>query len=55
MAQFLQANGCLEEKIMGRIHKNHLRDFIQRFKPGESERRIAQNMDLSQPTIHNTI
>ena len=52
MAQFLQAKDCLEEKIMERIHMNHLRDLIQRFKAGESERRIAQDMGLSRPTIH---
>ena len=37
---------------MERIHMNHLRDLIQRFKAGESERRIAQDMGLSRPTIH---
>ena len=52
MAQFLQAKDCLEEKIMERIHMNHLRDLILRFKAGESERRIAQDMGLSRPTIH---
>ena len=37
---------------MERIHMNHLRDLIQRFNAGESERRIAQDMGLSRPTIH---
>jgi transposase len=52
MAQFLQAGNCREEKIMERIHMNQMRDLIQRLKAGESERRIAQDMGLSRPTIH---
>jgi transposase len=52
MAQFLQTENCLEEKIMERLHMNHLRDLIRRLKAGESERRIAQDMGLSRPTIH---
>ena len=52
MAQFLQAGDCLEEKIMERIHMNQMRDLIQRLKAGESERRIAQDMQISRPTIH---
>lgn len=51
MAQFLQAVDCLEEKIMERIHMNHLRDLIHRLKAGESERRIARDMQVSRPTI----
>lgn len=52
MAQFLQAEDCLEEKNMERIHMNQMRDLIQRLKLGESERRIAQDMGVSRPTIH---
>jgi transposase len=52
MAQFLPAGNCLEEKIMERIHMNHLRELIHRLKAGESERRIAQDMQVSRPTIH---
>ena len=52
MAQFLQARKGLEEKIMERIHMNHLRDLIRRLKAGESERRIAQDMGISRPTVH---
>lgn len=37
---------------MERIHMNHLRDLIHRLKAGESERRIAQDMGVSRPTIH---
>ena len=37
---------------MERIHMNHLRDLIRRLKAGESERRIAQDMGVSRPTIH---
>lgn len=37
---------------MERLHMNHLRDLIRRLKAGESERRIAQDMGLSRPTIH---
>jgi transposase len=42
----------LEEKIMERIHMNHLRDLIRRLRAGESERRIAQDMRISRPTVH---
>jgi transposase len=52
MAQFLQTENCLEEKIMERLHMNHLRDLVRRLKAGESERRIAQDMGLSRPTVH---
>ena len=37
---------------MERIHMNQMRDLIQRLKMGESERRIAQDMQVSRPTIH---
>jgi len=37
---------------MERIHMNQMRDLIQRLKAGESERRIAQDMQLSRQTIH---
>jgi transposase len=37
---------------MERVHMNHLRDLIRRFRAGESERRIAQDMHISRPTVH---
>lgn len=37
---------------MERIHMNQMRDLIQRLKKGESERRIAADMQVSRPTIH---
>ncbi len=37
---------------MERIHMNHLRDLIRRLRAGESERRIAQDMQISRPTVH---
>jgi len=52
LAQFLKADSSLEEKIMKRIHMNHLHDLIRRLRAGESERRIARNMQISRPTIH---
>jgi hypothetical protein len=42
----------LKEKIMERIHMNQMRDLIQRLKMGESERRVAQDIQVSRPTIH---
>ena len=52
MAQFFQTGNWMKEKIVERIHMNHLRDLIHRLKAGESERRIAQDMGISRPTIH---
>lgn len=37
---------------MERLHMNHLRDLIHRLRGGESERRIARDMQLSRPTVH---
>lgn len=37
---------------MERLHMNHLRDLIHRLRAGESERRIAQDMGISRPTVH---
>lgn len=37
---------------MERLHMNHLRDLIHRLKAGESERRIAQDIGISRPTVH---
>lgn len=37
---------------MERLHMNHLRDLIRRLRAGESERRIAQDMNISRPTVH---
>ncbi len=52
VAQYLPAGDCLEEKIMERLHMNHLRDLIRRLRAGESERRIARDMCISRPTVH---
>jgi len=41
----------LEEKIMERMHMNHLRDLIRRLRAGESDRRIARDMQISRPTV----
>ncbi len=45
-------NKSLKEKNMERLHMNHLRDLIRRLQAGESERRIAQDMGISRPTVH---
>lgn len=37
---------------MERIHMNYLRDLIYRLRRGESERRIAQDLRVSRPTVH---
>ena len=37
---------------MERLHMNHLRDLIHRLRAGESERRIAQDLQISRPTVH---
>lgn len=37
---------------MERIHMNHIRDLVRRLKAGESERRIAQDMQISRTTVH---
>jgi transposase len=37
---------------MERLHMNYLRDIIYRLRKGESERRIAQDLNLSRPTVH---
>jgi transposase len=42
----------LEENIMERLHMNYLRDLIHRLRAGESERRIARDLDISRPTVH---
>jgi transposase len=52
MAQFLLAANCLKEKNMERLHMNHIRDLIRRLRAGESERRIAKDMNISRPTVH---
>jgi transposase len=36
---------------MERIHMNHLRDLLHRLRAGESERRIARDMQISRPTV----
>jgi transposase len=37
---------------MERLHMNYLRDIIHRLRAGESERRIARDLNLSRPTVH---
>ena len=37
---------------MERLHMNYLRDIIRRLQMGESERRIARDLDVSRPTVH---
>lgn len=37
---------------MERLHMNCLRDIIHRLRIGESERRIAQDLQISRPTVH---
>lgn len=37
---------------MERLHMNHLRDLIHRLRSGESERRIARDLNISRPTVH---
>jgi len=36
---------------MERIHMNHVRELIYRLRAGESQRRIAQDLDLSRTTV----
>lgn len=37
---------------MERLHMNLLQDIIHRLKAGESERRIARDLQISRPTVH---
>ena len=37
---------------MERLHMNYLRDMMHRLRSHESERRIAQDLGVSRPTIH---
>lgn len=37
---------------MERLHMNYLRDILYRLRKGESERRIAQDLNISRPTVH---
>jgi len=37
---------------MERLHMNYTRDIIRRLQMGESERRIARDLDISRPTVH---
>jgi transposase len=37
---------------MKRKHMNHIQDIIQRLQLGESERKIAQDMQISRATVH---
>jgi hypothetical protein len=55
MAPFLQPIfrvGGKSNLIMERLHMNYLRDLIYRLRAGESERRIAQDLKVSRPTVH---
>ena len=42
----------LEERSVEHIHMNYLRDLIYRLRAGDSERRIAADLDLSRVTVH---
>lgn len=37
---------------MERLHMNYLKDIIHRLRSGESERRIARDLQISRPTVH---
>jgi transposase len=37
---------------MERLHMNHLKDILHRLRSGESERRIAHDLQISRPTVH---
>ena len=37
---------------MKRKHMNHIQDIIRRLQLGESERRIARDMQISRGTVH---
>ena len=37
---------------MKRKHMNHIQDIIRRLQLGESERRIARDMQISRQTVH---
>ena len=37
---------------MERLHMNHLKDILHRLRSGESERRIARDLQISRPTVH---
>ncbi len=38
--------------IMERLHMNYLQDILHRLRAGESERRIARDLQISRPTVH---
>jgi transposase len=42
----------LEASYMKRKHMNHIQDIIRRLQLGESERRIARDMQISRQTVH---
>ncbi len=42
----------LEATYMKRKHMNHIQDIIRRLQLGESERRIARDMQISRRTVH---
>jgi len=37
---------------MKRKHMNHIQDIVRRIRLGESERRIAKDMQISRGTVH---
>jgi transposase len=39
---------------MERIHMNHLRELIYRLRAGESQRRIAKDLNMSRTTVRDT-
>lgn len=42
----------LKQKNKERLHMNHLQDLIRRLRAVGSERRMAQDMNLSRSTVH---
>jgi transposase len=42
----------LEATDMKRKHMNHIQDIIRRLQQGESERRIAQDLQIARGTVH---
>ena len=42
----------LEATDMKRKHMNHIQDIIRRLQKGESERRIARDLQIARGTVH---
>ena len=43
VAQFLPTTVCLKEKIIERLHMNHLGDLIHRLRAGKGDRRREED------------